>query len=859
MRILLTNDDPEYAPGLQAMRHTLVVVPLALLVAVAAVHVQPAAGQDGRTGKARTDAEGVPLPDGAIARLGSSRFRFDGYPYCPPVFSADGGQVAVGGNRSVSVFDVTSGRVIRVLPLPDRYHPRTVRFLADRNRLAVGSADWQNSAELTVYDLADGQAVATSKFSAGKSQIFVIDVTADGSRVLVEDRFIKVYLWDVKAQREVWAFEHPEASDTRPFTSDGKHLVLARSRQAELRDAATGKVVSTFPNPGPGFGGGYSAAMSPDGRLAIQSDRESVVAILAAAGKDRMRTLPSDRKVERLFFSPDSRYLAGPTEYGTQVWDVTAADDKGPVARLPAATGAAFSPDGKTLALSDDGFLTLWSVADWKRLPQSADPPSPVYRVRVTADGKHVLGYTRGGWVRWPATGGPATRLSDDSQVHHEGLADVSADGRVALDVLHEPGRNPRSGRDPGKHALRITDLATGKDRRIPLAGSPYSPIQISPDGRHALANVGSEIVVWDVGTGEILHRNKKPGGSTVFGATATADGKRLARSAVGVFADRGRGLVLEGPMYASVTVTDHSTGREWKMNPVPWSVYSGGATFSRDGSRVVVHGRWDGDWNKDTVTVWDARTGRRLMNWERGLGYIRSTTLATDNRSLLIGDHNGRLALVEAATGGERVRLQHAGYVMASAFHPDGLKAVSSSPDAPVYVWDLLGDPGKWDAGKTDAIWADLISPDAKVAFAAIRTLRANPVEAITFLRDRIKLPAPPTEEAVAALLKRLDGARFADREQAQKELSDVAELVRPRLESARKTASEEAGRRLDRVLQHTEGLTPERLRHVRACEVLEGIATPEARELLRTWAAGPTGAVLTTEAAESRQRLER
>jgi WD40 repeat protein len=828
------------------------VVPLAVLVGVAAVLVQSATGQDGRTGKTRTDAEGVPLPESAIARLGSSRFRFDGYPYCPPVFSVDGRQVAVGGNRSVSVFDVASGRVLRVVPLPDRYHPRMVRFLADGNRLAVGSGDWQSSAELTVYDLGDGKVVATSKFS-GKSQIFVVDVTPDGSRVLVEDRFVKAYLWDVKSQREVWAFEHPEASDTLPFTSDGKHLVLARNRQAELRHAATGNVVSTFPNPGPGFGSGYSAAMSPDGRLAIRGDRESVVAILSAAGKDRMRTLPADRTVERLFFSTDSRYLVAPDQYGTQLWDLTAADDKGPVVRLPAANSAGFSPDGKTLALAGAGFLTVWSVGDWKRLPQSADPVSPVHRVWFTADGKQVLGYTRSGWVRWPAGGGPGTRLSDDSGVHPEGLADVSADGRVAIDVLHQPGKNPRSGRGGDTNSLRVTDLTTGKDRRFPVEGSPYMPFQISADGRHALAYLGSEIVVWALGTGEVLHRNKNRAGSPVFGATATVDGKGLSRSAAGNFADRGARLVLEGPMYASVTVTDHTTGREWKMNPVPWSVYSGGATFSRDGSKVVVHGRWDGDWNKDTVTVWDARTGRRLMNWERGLGYIRSTTLATDNRSLLIGDHNGRLALVEAATGGERVRLQHAGYVMASAFHPDGLKAVSSSPDAPVYVWDLLGDPGKWDASKADAVWTDLISPDAKVAFAAIRKLRANPVEALTFLRDRIKLPAPPSDDAVAALLKRLDGPRFADREQAQKELSDVAEPVRPRLEAARKTASEEAGRRLDQVLQHTEGLTPERLRHVRACEVLEGIGTPKAIQQLRSWAEGPEGARLTSEAKES------
>ncbi|HKB04404.1 MAG TPA: hypothetical protein VKD90_19430, partial [Gemmataceae bacterium] len=280
--------------------------------------------------KVRTDADGVPLPDGAIARLGSSRFRFDGYPYSPPVFSADGKQVAVGGTGSVFVFDAATGRLNLRVPLPDGHHPRVVRFLSDGKRLAVGCGDWRQAAQLTVHELADGKAVTTSKFT-GKDQIFAIDVTPDGSRVLVEDRFAKAYLWDIAAHREVWAFDHPEASSVLPFTADGKRLVLAGSRKAELRDAETGKVVTAFPNPGPGFGGGYSAALAPDGRIALAADPQRAVAVLAADGKDRVRIYSSDWGVERLYFSADSRYLVAPTEYGTQVWDLTSGEGKGPV------------------------------------------------------------------------------------------------------------------------------------------------------------------------------------------------------------------------------------------------------------------------------------------------------------------------------------------------------------------------------------------------------------------------------------------------------------------------------------------------------------------------------------------------
>jgi hypothetical protein len=296
-------------------------------------------------------------------------------------------------------------------------------------------------------------------------------------------------------------------------------------------------------------------------------------------------------------------------------------------------------------------------------------------------------------------------------------------------------------------------------------------------------------------------------------------------------------------------------------MDPPPGGAWG---WFSPDGSRLVLQTGAEGVLGPGNVSVWDVRTGRRLMTWPRpgGILGLRNAiadpvALSADSRALLVGDAAGLLSLVEVATGKERASFRHDGGVLSAAFHPDGTKAVSSGPEGPVYVWDLLGEPGPWDAGRADAVWAALASADAKAAYAAIRTLRANPAAAITFLAARLQVPVPPTDEVLAELLKRLDGPRFADREKAQKELADVGELIRPRLEAARKGASEELGRRLDQVLKAVDEPTPERLRQVRACEVLEGVGGPDAVRLLRAWAAGPAGARLTTEATESLDRL--
>jgi WD40 repeat protein len=780
-------------------------------------------------------------------------------------FSPDGRLVACPHTRGeVSVFEVASGRTMFRFRVSKSHFPSAVRFLADGKHLAVGSME-RRAAELTIYTLADGKPTATTRFETtgnGQGQIKVIDVSADGSRVLVDDLYARgIYLRDLKTGKDVWRFEVSEVVSTQPFTPDGKRLAVAAKGKVELRDAATGDVATVYPDPGTNFGNQFSGTLAPDGRVVLISTEYDALAVLDPKGAVPVRTFPAgDRGLVRGLISPDGRYLVGLGQMVSQVWDLAAKDGRAPIARLPGAWSGGFSPDGKTLALDNDGIVTLVGTSDWKPLPQSADPPSPVFPVRFTPDGRRVVGHTSAGWVSWPASGGAPTLPAADAVRHWAQHSDVSADGRVGIETVSVPGETPGQ----WTVAFQVTDLTTQATHRIPQDLSNLRPPQLSPDGRFvATYEKDSEFTVRDLTTGKVSFRRPESPKDLLLTAVPTADGRGLA---VSVTAVEGEGAgTLEGPQYASITVTDHRTGRSWNIEP---TTSAGAPTFSPDGSRLVTSRRdlrtsvsWRGE-----LSVWDVQTGRKLMTWSRpgGIPGLREAivdpvALSPDNRALLVGDAAGLLSLVEVATGKERVSFRHAGGILSVAFHPDGTKAVSSGFEGPVYVWDLLADPGPWDSAKADAVWADLASPDAKTAYAAVRKLRANPAEATAFLGARVRVPVPPTDEALAGLLKQLDGPRFADREKAQKELADIGELVRPRLEAARTTATEEAGRRLDQVLKAVDESTPDRLRQIRACEVLEGVGNPEATRLLRAWAAGPAGARLTIEATESLARLRK
>ena len=316
--------------------------------------------------------------------------------------------------RGCVVFEVATGRLLHQLQIPDGYSPKVVRFLADGKRVAVGSLK-ADGPKLIFFALADGKPTASPDLSKQRAT-HVIDVSPDGSRVFLLDNLKKAYMWDLEAGRELWSCDHPGGTSIRPLTPDGKWFVLSQYPQVRVARCGHGDGGGQFPGPGATVQGQPAPNQPVSGRSAGRCQFPGrrrggrPRGPRAGGGPDASRRPPA-RPVDLLAGLP---VPGGAWQYGSQVWDLNAADDKGPVAQLPAAESAGFSPDGKTLALAGEGFVALWSVGDWKALPQSADPPASVHRVRVTDNGRWVLGRTQQGWVKWPAGGGPAARIPDD-------------------------------------------------------------------------------------------------------------------------------------------------------------------------------------------------------------------------------------------------------------------------------------------------------------------------------------------------------------------------------------------------------------------------------------------------------------
>jgi HEAT repeat protein len=120
----------------------------------------------------------------------------------------------------------------------------------------------------------------------------------------------------------------------------------------------------------------------------------------------------------------------------------------------------------------------------------------------------------------------------------------------------------------------------------------------------------------------------------------------------------------------------------------------------------------------------------------------------------------------------------------------------------------------------------------------------------------------ATPDAKRVAALVKDLESNDFEVRSRAAERLAALGEPAAPALREALAAAKDPDLRlRLNVVLRklEPEELPPERLRAVRAVQVLEYAGTAEARRLLKELAGGVEGAWLTRQAKEALGRLAR
>ncbi len=799
----------------------------------------PAAPKESPRAAPRQDRQGDPLPAEAVARIGSNRLRTQGRlrwsDYAP-----DGKSILSAAQPDkLQLWDAATGALQRTITT-DVAWPSALAWSGDAcvffSSGTVRTIDLQSGQERRRLDLPDAKDAFRAQLSRGGEMLAVAELQG------------VVRLFDVRTGKEKHRLPCRANFPTGlAFTPDGKMLAVSGNTSAiQLFDTATGALRFELDTPLQEVG---HINIAPDGRtlLAGSQSRRPIVLYDLVGRKEQARLEgdPEELGVICSAFSPDSKQLAVGSQWKYVSLHETATGKE--LRRLrtwPSCSSLAFSPDGNTLLVGiGGGALSQWDAASGRLRVASAHPYPGFNVLRFVDRDQHLLGIDEGHVVIDWKTGRTVRRFAE-SESYFPVWSGLAPDETLLVSTSED-----------GKTGV-LLDAASGKlVRKLAGPGRITRYTRFSHDGKQLFTSSNDGVVrLWDTATGQLRHELKNHSSLLVERMVPSPDGHWLATASTDASA---RGDY-------DVRLWDLATGQlARRITPRRGSAF--GMTFTPDSSALVVVGGQPGRASpQGEVSLFDVRTGREIHAFVGHKEGVSCVAVSPDGQTLATGGVDGSLLLWEIASARLRHRLVgHQSGVHGLAFSSDGALLAASSAEAPTYVWDIYDKqqaPAALAAAEQRRLWDQLASADPAEAFAAMRRLIGSGPPALALLRQHLR-PAPaPDEQHLRELLQGLESESFTIRRRAYDELAKQGDRIEGLLRRANEQSRPlETRRRLEDLLKGLDTPGPERLRELRALEVLEQLGGPEAHRLLASLAAGPPAARWTRAAQAARDRLER
>jgi RNA polymerase sigma factor (sigma-70 family) len=590
----------------------------------------------------RTDRHGDPLPEGAISRLGTVRFRHGGY-VTWLTFTPDGKQIISHGYDAVRIWEAATGKEIaRLAPEPHGWIGAAF-LTGDGKTLVTLEQHDQLGNTIRLRNRADLKVVR--EFNVEWLQM--PQLSPDGKLVagLIENNS-GVEIWDLAEGKRLRSWKaHEGYMWCHEFSADSKTLITGGADQAiRFWDVATGekkREITGHPNVV------SKVALSGDGSLLATI---GMTEVKAGAGA---------------WYPPDNFI---------RIWDAASAKELRQL-RMPNRKGfgdhpegfhfLTFAPDGVTLVTAgQDDLIRFWNPATGQEMRQLPLGSRGVAIITFSPDGKTL------------AVGTNAIRLIDVAS--GEDLVDLFGHRHSVFATAVGDSRTVITAGGEGDAVL--WDIQTGRESgRLSGHGQPILNVRLVGDGQRLLtSSLDMEERLWDLGTGQELRRFE-----------ATWPGSSL----LAISLD-GQSLALRGKEN-TVVLTELNTGNEIsKLGKHDESI--SGAAFTPDGRSLIT---WCND---HTAHVWDIKTARELRHFEfadvqpqpgaggpipppvgpggrrTGLGY--AAAVSPDCRLIAYGSQAQYLGIHEILTG-KTVRV-------IDKLEPDGAGTLAFSPDGRTLAW---------------------------------------------------------------------------------------------------------------------------------------------------------------------------
>jgi WD40 repeat protein len=858
------------------------------------------------------DPEVRQLPVGAVARLGSLRLRHE-QEVQSIVFSPDGKMIASAAkyDGKIRVWETVTGKLLheveatglfsRASFAPDDY---TLAVTPDGKSIAAGVGP-----DVCFWDLQSGREIR--RFHGPGKGILKLTFSADGMSFYSGGADNKLYHWDIASGELVQCWDYFEGNRPRIYASgfpdrtaelkavtpDGKTAVWfvrhwadhgtavgVDATQLTVWDAATGKDRCRLTDREDKDFFDANVILSADGKYVTPYSENSELTLWDAATGRKLKDVGSGAYIEAAAYSADCRRVAAITRgnrYTLSVWDLTSGEElsRHDVAHWHAfskPSSLAFSPDGRFLALTDAKNVRIWDSDSDREIPALDGHRRTVGTLEFSPHSGALTSSDDETACEWDATHRQTTRRSLNAGGMNSRSVAESHESKLCIS-------------QPDSRGPQLRELISGK---LLHEFQDLKPIwyygSFSADGRTVVLVSGDrvkKIDFLDVPSRTVRSSVTTDALITSY-PTLSRDGAMLAAAC----SDQTVLLIdsLSGEIVVQIGTPRPPPGENEPRLRITKAAFSSDGRYLAFGTRVErPEDRFNlGDFaTADTpeAHVWDLSTGREMRQFENCLkdapnGGIASLEFSPDSKSLAIGLnynpwHPGSLEeaavpVLEVASGRPRRRLKgHTDQVASVAFSPDGKTLATGSRDSTILLWDMRRNfgteptPGTAVSERMRALWNRLAEREAAHAYDAVLSLADMRDQCVPFLSERLKPVECPSNARMAKLIADLDDESFAVREEASARLVALHEVARPALNRALMgKVSLETRRRIRELLSQLDDMayTPSLLRELRSVEVLERMASDEARRVLETLAAGAPGAIVTVEAKASLARMK-
>lgn len=641
--------------------------------------------------KVKTDLHGDPLPDKAVMRLGTVKYRvpaLDGVG-----FKKTGELVALTSRLELYTFPADGSPNATVTTLQDKptvYGLSRVAISADARFAAAHlPGEPKQPWKVVVWNIAGAKPV--EHLSQDMKFVSHLAFSPDGRWLVMCDEddssATPVQLCDLTKKKWKPLAVPPNSGYVEhvAFNADGKRVVIV-ANTTQVFDTDTGELLVSPKIPNVRLS---AAGVSPDGKTVallptgwVFGGQKEVRLLAVDGGRPVDGWTNPKAKSRNVGVLPDGKTLWLLGGGKLREWDPVAGNwVREAVVPLDEmyVPGPVWSPDGKRFAAFNQHAVTLMDAKTWKPLhpePLAAGPTDAIFGVTVSPDGKTI------------ATDGNDVHLWDAATGKLLGTVKAAWGNQSMLAFLPD-----------SKSFITVTDrqfpiecdARTGKElRRFKLPDDLVKKVslqnlRLSADGKmletfaRSAGETQSVRLRWDVAKGEVSGRaeaDPREQDEELFFGMKSPDGEWLA----------GGNTVKR--LYSPEKPTEVFPPTERALNV--------SSTWSADSKRVAMPravGKTPEDRQKDenqSVVVFDVAKGEKVV--ELPVGKVMRSAFSPDGRLLAVLGLKA-VTVWELSTGKEVFRAACDGgttrYVRGIAFTPDGKRLITGH-ETYALVWDV-------------------------------------------------------------------------------------------------------------------------------------------------------------------------